>query len=62
MNYEGINQSIDKDRIESLRVILEKVHNQPFSYEEVQEIADTMLSFYDILSKPIELNQEVGVV
>ena len=49
MNYEGINQSIGEGQIESLRLILENLHGETFSYEETEEVSETMLSFYEVL-------------
>ena len=49
MSNEGINQSIAEKQIESLRVILEQTNGESFSYEDTQEISETILSFYEIL-------------
>lgn len=49
MNYEGINQSIREEQIESLRLILENLHGETFSYQDAKEISETMLSFYEVL-------------
>ena len=54
MNYEGINQAIDNQQIESLRLILERLHNLSFSHEDAEEVAESLLSFYDLLAKDAE--------
>ncbi|HUD06815.1 MAG TPA: hypothetical protein VMR34_02915 [Candidatus Saccharimonadales bacterium] len=49
MLYEGKNKAPETDRVETLRLILENEQNRSISYAEAQEIADSLISFYEIL-------------
>ena len=62
MNYEGINQSIGEEQIESLRLILENLHGETFSYQDVKEISETMLSFYELLARQPDNQFEVELL
>ena len=62
MNNEGINQSIGTEKIESLRLILEQVQGVPISYEDAEEVADNLLSFYELLASDSQLKLALGMV
>ncbi len=62
MNYEGINQAISKDKIESLRLILEQVYGGSISLSDAENIADNLLGLYKLLSIDSEVNKEVETV
>jgi len=62
MNYEGINQAISKDKVESLRLILEQVYGGSISLTDAEDIADNLLCLYKLLSIDSEVNKEVKTV
>lgn len=62
MNYEGINQTISKDKVESLRLILEQVYGGSISLTDAEDIADNLLGLYKLLSIDSEVNKEVETV
>jgi len=56
MNYEGNNQTIEKDRVEILRLILEHEQERPVTRDEAVEVAESLISFFEVLvqeSEPI---------
>jgi hypothetical protein len=61
MNNEGINQSIGTEKIESLRLILEHVQGVSISYEDAEEVADNLLSFYELLASDSQLKLALGM-
>ena len=61
MNNEGINQSIGTEKIESLRLILEHVQGVTISYEDAEEVADNLLSFYELLASDPQLKLALGM-
>jgi hypothetical protein len=61
MNNEGINQSIGTEKIESLRLILEHVQGVSISYEDAEEVADNLLSFYELLASESQLKLALGM-
>ena len=61
MNNEGINQSIGTEKIESLRLILEHVQGVTISYEDAEEVADNLLSFYELLASDTLLKLALGM-
>jgi len=61
MNNEGINQSIGTEKIESLRLILEHVQGVTISYEDAEEVADNLLSFYELLASDSQLKLALGM-
>ncbi len=61
MNYEGINQAIGKDKIESLRLILEQVYGGSISLADAEDIADNLLGLYKLL-ETFDINMEVETV
>ena len=61
MNNEGINQSIGAEKIESLRLILEQVQGVSISYEDAEEVADNLLSFYELLASDSQLKLALGM-
>lgn len=62
MNYEGINQTISKDKVESLRLILEQVYGGSINLTDAEDIADNLLGLYKLLSIDSEVNKEVETV
>ena len=62
MNYEGINQAISKDKIESLRLILEQVYGGSISLADAEDIADNLLGLYKLLAINPDVNMEVETV
>jgi hypothetical protein len=61
MDNEGINQSLGAEKIESLRLILEQVQGVSISYEDAEEVADTLLSFYKLLAGDSQLKLALGM-
>jgi hypothetical protein len=47
---EGSHQLVETDRIEILRLILESEQKRSFTYNEAQEVGDSLISFFDILA------------
>lgn len=54
-NNEGINQPSNNDQIESLRLILEREQERPFTYEEAQEVGESLIAFFEVLAEEIEV-------
>lgn len=50
MSLEGIGCGIDEDKVESLRLILEREQHKPVNSEEALEIGESLLSFFAILA------------
>ena len=61
MNYDGINQAISKDKVESLRLILEQVYGGSISLADAEDIADNLLGLYKLLETS-DTNMEVEMV
>ena len=59
MNYEGINQSIGEEQIESLRLILGNIQGEAISYDDAEEVATTLISLYDLLAREPEHDLEI---
>ena len=51
MFLEGNNQESEHDRIESLRVILEREQRRSVTHDEAFEIAHSLISFYEALAE-----------
>jgi hypothetical protein len=51
MHYEGNNQTNQNERVESLRLILENEQNRSITYAEAQDIADSLISFFEVLAQ-----------
>lgn len=49
MNYEGNNQTVEKDRVEILRLILEREQERPVTHDEAVEVAESLISFFEVL-------------
>jgi len=47
---EGNNQSEKDTEVEALRLILEQEQNRPVTCEEAQEVADSLISFFEVLA------------
>ena len=50
MDYEGNNQIVNKNQIESLRAILEKIHHIKYSDKQIEEISESIIVFYEVLA------------
>ncbi|GAC1391294.1 MAG: hypothetical protein NVSMB46_03240 [Candidatus Saccharimonadales bacterium] len=51
---EGINRVIGSSSIDSLRSILEHELSRSIDYEEVAEVAESLLDFYELLAMGAE--------
>jgi hypothetical protein len=51
MSTEGNNKTLENDRIESLRLILEREQKRTISYDEALEIGESLISFFVILAE-----------
>ena len=49
MSDEGTS-TLGKDRIESLRLILEHEQSRSIAYDEALEIGESLISFYEVLA------------
>ena len=49
MLYEGNNQTVEKDRVEILRLILEREQERTVTRDEAAEVAESLISFFEIL-------------
>lgn len=49
-SYEGNKITMPTDRIEELRLILQREQKRSITYEEAFEVAKLLLSFYDNLA------------
>ena len=47
---EGNNQSEKDTEVEALRLILEQEQHRPVTYDEAQEVADSLISFFEVLA------------
>lgn len=50
MFQEGKSEALEQDRIESLRVILEREQGRPIAYDEAREIGESLVSFFEVLA------------
>ena len=56
---EGNTQSLESDRIERLRAILEQEQGRSVLYSEALEVGESLISFYEVLADDTEAtNQE----
>lgn len=53
MLYEGNNQILERNRIESLRLILEREQHRSVAYEEALEVAESLISFFEVLADSV---------
>lgn len=60
MSYEGTNQTIGKEKIEALRIILGDIQGEPVSYDDAEEVAVTLISLYDLLAREPEVDYETN--
>ena len=49
-SHEGNKTTIDTERIEQLRRILEREQERPITYDEAFQVAKLLLNFYDNLA------------
>ncbi len=47
---EGNDQITKKEAIESLRCILERQQSRRVRYEEAEEVADSLIDFFELLA------------
>jgi hypothetical protein len=57
---EGNNQSEQSDEVEALRLILEQEQHRLVTYEEAQEIADSLISFFEVLADGEVIDEPVA--
>lgn len=51
MNAEGSEHMTENDRVEQLRVILERQQAKPVTREEASEIGQSLLIFFQVLGE-----------
>jgi hypothetical protein len=51
MSPEGKKQSVQDERVKSLRLILEREQGRPVSYDEALEVGDALVSFFGVLAE-----------
>jgi hypothetical protein len=49
-SHEGDNEILESERIEALRLILEREQGKSISSEEAQEVGESLISFYEALA------------
>ncbi len=49
MLYEANNQAVEKNRVETLRLILEHEQQRKVTYNEALEVAESLISFFEVL-------------
>jgi hypothetical protein len=49
---EGNSGTREGDRVESLRLILEREQGRPVLFEEAAEVANALISLYEALAQP----------
>ena len=54
MRYEGSYETVQADRIEQLRLILQKQQLRPISYLDAQAVAESLVTFYEVLASDAE--------
>ena len=54
MFQEGNSDAFEQDRIEVLRVILEREQGRPVEYAEAREVGNSLVSFYEALGEDEE--------
>jgi hypothetical protein len=59
MFNEGKEQAEQADGIERLRLILEREHRRPVSFEEAQEVGESLISFYEVLGSQMEDSEQL---
>jgi hypothetical protein len=57
---EGNNQSEQSDEVEALRLILEQEQHRPVNYDEAQEVADSLISFFEVLADGEVIDEPVA--
>ena len=50
MFLEGNQQELEHDRIEDLRLILEREHQRSIRLTEAQEVGESLLAFFELLA------------
>ena len=49
-NHEGNSQTIETERIEQLRAILESEQCRPVTYDEALEVGESLINFFEVLA------------
>ena len=61
MGHEGSYGTLEADKVESLRLILQRQLAKHVGYKEALEIGESLISFYEVLAddgiNPSEINQ-----
>lgn len=50
MSNEGSNQALEVTKVEALRLILEREHSRPVTYEEAEEVGECLITFFEVLA------------
>ncbi len=50
MSTEGNNQTVETDRVEALRLILERQQSRTITYEEAQEVGESLICLFEVLA------------
>ena len=58
MSYEGNSQLVKDDRIESLRIILEREQHRSVTYSEAAEIGESLIDFFVVLADETHSSDE----
>jgi hypothetical protein len=58
MSPEGNTQVAEDNQIESLRLILEHEQGRPVTYEEAQDIGDSLITFFEVLAGSKDIVEE----
>ena len=53
MHLEGSKQFSHNDRTERLRLILEHEQGRPISYDEAQELGESLINFFEVLAEEV---------
>jgi hypothetical protein len=53
-NTEGNNQGEEGERIERLRLILERQQSRPVSADEAAEVGEGLITFFQVLGEAID--------
>lgn len=51
MSPEGNKQALEDDRVESLRLLLERQQQRAISYEEALDVGETLVNFFELLAE-----------
>jgi predicted ATPase len=60
MLQEGNSETTERERVEALRRILEREQGRPVSFEEASEVAESLVSFYEVLGAEVQVEWSSG--